>query len=779
MWEGFRGLSWWLSSYRPDEREGSTDRYRRAEQLFFSLSLIGVLVACLLAFAAGAIFSHTVLGWNALQSLASGFGFAALILAIDLIIVSTPPMAIVGPWSIVKRIALGGFLFGTRIAIALAVAIVVAESIVLVLFADVVETQLLQDNEDRSAVFANSVEINEAGRLNADVAALQEMQLEIADRHANWLIAKSGENRRLEARAERTLQRQVEVCASRKPAVERSIRLAKVSVESAVAAERSRLRETSSYLFRLAALENIKRYEGEVQQIDQTRSRDPLRDLLESIPSCQAPSGSPAIPSEPSPISEASARQSQPQLFSEEARALVREKHATWTLLLILLDTMPIAGRLAASATAHARSSRTEGRELALKSSATEARNVDEYEEAIASCRRPEALDGLEERISKLRLGRIQRSKRLMLAILPMYFYFRRAHVSGENQGVRSGAKLAKGALIHGWRLTEPFAPLSPKHGVSFWHVEPFGRHARERTRAVPGGRWLMKIVTPMSEREHVVSTVLANSDPARLARIGFVADADRVSGHSGFVVSEFFEQGSMFDKYRETHERRALRDGLIIVQGAMSGALSVLQHFQFIHGDIKPANIGIGVQRETGEMIGLLIDWGSANFSDNPSNETSATVYFGPPEVWRGSVRREYASLVDVFGFGATLYWYVTGSAPYVECPELAGVAKFSREWIAHYCEYAEFPGRLVPVNSHPDASRQIPPQLAAMIEQWLSPDPRNRVRNSSGDLLSNEELPRAMWFATAQLTKFVIGYQATLHERGNSDLEVGPRIG
>lgn len=115
----------------------------------------------------------------------------------------------------------------------------------------------------------------------------------------------------------------------------------------------------------------------------------------------------------------------------------------------------------------------------------------------------------------------------------------------------------------------------------------------------------------------------------------------------------------------------------LLDVLAQTAGGLAALHHLRFIHCDLKPSNILICPDGQV-----KLIDFGQACKSGTVKERVQGTPDFIAPEQVR---LKAVDPQTDIFNFGATLYWALTGR----RIPTLYTVAK--KEW--HELKEQQYP--------------------------------------------------------------------------------------
>jgi len=185
--------------------------------------------------------------------------------------------------------------------------------------------------------------------------------------------------------------------------------------------------------------------------------------------------------------------------------------------------------------------------------------------------------------------------------------------------------------------------------------------------------------------------------------------DRDRRTG-APFLVEDFVAGESAQSFVGAVPERRVVR--LAYVMSEVAATLAALHDAAFVHGDIKPEHVRVGLD----ERVSLL-DLGSA-LARSPSSATeepvALTPAFAAPEV-RAGARPTRAS--DLYSLGALVWALATGSPPVGSQQKLRQRAPW------------------------------IPPSLADLIERLLEVHPRDRPESAEQVLehLGHAGLPSA----------------------------------
>ncbi len=232
----------------------------------------------------------------------------------------------------------------------------------------------------------------------------------------------------------------------------------------------------------------------------------------------------------------------------------------------------------------------------------------------------------------------------------------------------------------------------------------------------------------------HVALKFLRRDDPEQVAR--FVREAQvqakvdhenlcpvyevgEVEGHS-YIAMQYIAGGSI----KEISDLLNLREKASIMVD-VADALHAAHQAGLIHRDIKPANILVE-RNPDGSWHPFVVDFGIAREVDTPHQLTVSGMVLGTPAFCAPEqVRGESSKLdrrTDVYGLGATLYWFLTGQSPYAGgYPEIVtGIAE--RE----------------PVPPH-RIDRTIPVDLETIVLKCLEKDQDRRystAREASEDL-------------------------------------------
>lgn len=188
------------------------------------------------------------------------------------------------------------------------------------------------------------------------------------------------------------------------------------------------------------------------------------------------------------------------------------------------------------------------------------------------------------------------------------------------------------------------------------------------------------------------------------------------------YFVMEYIDGDTVYDRIA-ARKRIPPREALQIIRQVAS-ALEHAHARGFIHRDVKPRNIMM-----TLSGVAKLADLGLARMTndralaESEAGRAYGTPFYISPEQIQGKV--DIGPAADIYGLGATFYHMVTGRVPF-EAKNQTEVMK------KHLSQPLVPPDHLV---------REIPPEVAQIIEKMLVKDPLARY-HSATDLIHDIDL-------------------------------------
>lgn len=194
---------------------------------------------------------------------------------------------------------------------------------------------------------------------------------------------------------------------------------------------------------------------------------------------------------------------------------------------------------------------------------------------------------------------------------------------------------------------------LNAKVAIKEYLPEQFARRATDVT------------VTPRSEGDEetyekglesylVEARTLATFRHPHIVRVARFFEAN----NTAYMVLEYEHGESLKNWWRKHAETPEVE--LLALFGPLLDGLAVVHEAGFLHRDIKPDNIY--VRDADGSLV--LLDFGAARRATDEQTDASNVVTpgYGPIEQY---VMGEQGPYTDLYAFGATLYWMVTGKKP------------------------------------------------------------------------------------------------------------------
>lgn len=129
-------------------------------------------------------------------------------------------------------------------------------------------------------------------------------------------------------------------------------------------------------------------------------------------------------------------------------------------------------------------------------------------------------------------------------------------------------------------------------------------------------------------------------------------------ANHTAYMVLDY-ERGKPLKTWWQKHKDLPESDLVALLQPLLDG-LVLVHEAGYLHRDIKPDNIY--VRREDGSLV--LLDFGSAKRTGGGIEETDSvfTPGYAPIEQYGGT---DQGPWTDIYAFGATLYWMISGTKP------------------------------------------------------------------------------------------------------------------
>ncbi len=187
------------------------------------------------------------------------------------------------------------------------------------------------------------------------------------------------------------------------------------------------------------------------------------------------------------------------------------------------------------------------------------------------------------------------------------------------------------------------------------------------------------------------------------------------VENESGYIAMEFVE-GPSVEHLIEKDGRGLPTTPVLVILTQLAQALDHLERRGIVHRDIKPANVIIG----RGGVC-KLCDFGLSRKSDllgarvTVPNVPLGTIDTMPPEQVRGGQNADGRS--DLYSFGATAFWMLTGRPPFVCDNPYEVLARILDTPAPSVCSVRE----------------DLDPRLVEVVDTLLQKKPEDRLQNAS----------------------------------------------
>lgn len=197
----------------------------------------------------------------------------------------------------------------------------------------------------------------------------------------------------------------------------------------------------------------------------------------------------------------------------------------------------------------------------------------------------------------------------------------------------------------------------------------------------------LVAVKLPVTERTDVAPETLRKILAQEAVALDSLAHPSIIrmldSGRCGeYLVLELLPQWTLAERWRDIRPPISIS---FSIAAQMATALDSLHRAGFLHLDVKPRNL---LLRSVDPIIPVLIDLGSARPVSKPIGKGtipphklgSRRYYFNAPEQM---VRRStyFTSQTDAFAVGATLYWLLTGTAPFSNSTTVVSALRHTHE--------------------------------------------------------------------------------------------------
>ncbi len=153
------------------------------------------------------------------------------------------------------------------------------------------------------------------------------------------------------------------------------------------------------------------------------------------------------------------------------------------------------------------------------------------------------------------------------------------------------------------------------------------------------------------AEMEHKIACSISHESIRKIPKI--IKKGSLLNTRELFLVMEFVDGVSL-------HEERPERmDQLVDVFRQTAHGLAQMHDAGFVHADMKPHNVIVAPDFNGGGLTAKVIDLGQSCKVGTIKERIQGTPdYIAPEQVRRGQITQK----TDIYNFGATMYWVLTG---------------------------------------------------------------------------------------------------------------------
>lgn len=163
---------------------------------------------------------------------------------------------------------------------------------------------------------------------------------------------------------------------------------------------------------------------------------------------------------------------------------------------------------------------------------------------------------------------------------------------------------------------------------------------------------------------------------------------------------------------------RAGFVDGIVWLGVRMADALAAVHQSGFVHHDLKPSNVLLGIDGQP-----RVLDFNLASDVRNAKSRLGGTLPYMPPEhlaaVRNPNAPGQMDARGDVYSLGVILYELLTGTHPFGRFPKARSVRTAADEMLAR---------QKTGIRPVRDRAPEIPHRLARLVERCLAFDPAER---------------------------------------------------